>query len=311
MNQGRVTALRHSFCVQATVSHERASQCLWKCLWSCSLSSLRSASTPPWPTAAITAPAALVNVCRLESPPQGGSQLWNPIPSILKGDQYSTQSMKLCQFPCLPCSFSLIDENTMITSCRMTWNSRLIHLSASSARRNVFLGSVMWAFLKSRCVRACVLSHFSHVQLFCNPMDYSPPGSSVHGISLDSRMIPSRWPFQSLGRCCKSCNYEGGSGLPGSGAQKFMWGDPSRSELKMHMQLSIIFKPGGRWGCCFRTVPSWRKECDQCESGKNTGVGCHVLLQESSQPRDRTRISCVSCIQFFTSSATWEAPKSQ
>ena len=24
---------------------------------------------------------------------------------------------------------------------------------------------------------------FSHVKLFCNPMDYSPPGSSVHGIS--------------------------------------------------------------------------------------------------------------------------------
>ena len=26
-----------------------------------------------------------------------------------------------------------------------------------------------------------VLSHFSHVRL-CNPMDYSPPGSSVHGL---------------------------------------------------------------------------------------------------------------------------------
>ena len=29
--------------------------------------------------------------------------------------------------------------------------------------------------------RDCVLSHFSGVPL-CNPMDYSPPGSSVHGI---------------------------------------------------------------------------------------------------------------------------------
>ena len=29
--------------------------------------------------------------------------------------------------------------------------------------------------------RLCVLSHFSHVQL-CDPMDCSPPGSSVHGI---------------------------------------------------------------------------------------------------------------------------------
>ena len=27
----------------------------------------------------------------------------------------------------------------------------------------------------------CMLSRFSHVRL-CDPMDYSPPGSSVHGI---------------------------------------------------------------------------------------------------------------------------------
>ena len=30
--------------------------------------------------------------------------------------------------------------------------------------------------------------------------------------------------------------------------------------------------------------------------GKNTGVGCHFLLQGSSQVRDRTHISCVCCI---------------
>ena len=30
--------------------------------------------------------------------------------------------------------------------------------------------------------------------------------------------------------------------------------------------------------------------------GKNTGVGCHFLHRGSSQPRDRTRISCGSCI---------------
>ena len=28
----------------------------------------------------------------------------------------------------------------------------------------------------------CMLSHFSRVRLFCNPMDCGPPGSSVHGI---------------------------------------------------------------------------------------------------------------------------------
>ena len=34
----------------------------------------------------------------------------------------------------------------------------------------------------------CVLSHFNHIQLFCDPVDYSPPGSSVHGI-LQARIL--------------------------------------------------------------------------------------------------------------------------
>ena len=34
----------------------------------------------------------------------------------------------------------------------------------------------------NQCVTVCVLSHFSHVRL-CDPMDCSPPGSSVHGFS--------------------------------------------------------------------------------------------------------------------------------
>ena len=38
-----------------------------------------------------------------------------------------------------------------------------------------------------RHVCVCVLSHFSHVWL-CNPMDCSPPGSSVHGI-LQARIL--------------------------------------------------------------------------------------------------------------------------
>jgi len=42
--------------------------------------------------------------------------------------------------------------------------------------------------------------------------------------------------------------------------------------------------------------------------GKNTGVGSHSLLQGSSQPRDQTHVSCVSCIagRFFTVWATRE-----
>ena len=41
-------------------------------------------------------------------------------------------------------------------------------------------------------------------------------------------------------------------------------------------------------------------------AGKNTGVGCHALLQRSSQPRDRTQVSCIAG-GFFTVWATREA----
>ena len=37
--------------------------------------------------------------------------------------------------------------------------------------------------------------------------------------------------------------------------------------------------------------------------GKNTGVGCHALLQESSQPRDQTEVSHTAGV-FFTIWAT-------
>ena len=69
--------------------------------------------------------------------------------------------------------------------------------------------------LNSVCV--CVLSHFSHVQLFFSPMDCSPPSSSVHGILqariLDWDAMPSsRWsskPRDQTGVSCISYNAGG------------------------------------------------------------------------------------------------------
>ena len=51
-----------------------------------------------------------------------------------------------------------------------------------------------------------------------------------------------------------------------------------------------------------RLLCSWN-----CPS-KKTGVGCHFLLQGSSQPRDQTLVSCVSCTgrQILYPWATWE-----
>ena len=49
--------------------------------------------------------------------------------------------------------------------------------------------------------------------------------------------------------------------------------------------------------------------CQWDSPGKNTGVGCHSLLQGSSQPRDRTCVSGISFIgrQILYHWATWEA----
>ena len=40
----------------------------------------------------------------------------------------------------------------------------------------------------------CILSHFGRVRL-CNPMDYSPPGSSVHGILQARTLEWAAMPF--------------------------------------------------------------------------------------------------------------------
>ena len=42
-----------------------------------------------------------------------------------------------------------------------------------------------------------MLSFFSHVRLFCDTMDYSPPGSSVYGIS-QARIL--EWVAMSFSR---------------------------------------------------------------------------------------------------------------
>ena len=46
--------------------------------------------------------------------------------------------------------------------------------------------------------------------------------------------------------------------------------------------------------------------CPGDSPGKNTGVGCHALLQGSSWSRDQTSIFCSSCIAGRFFSTTWE-----
>ena len=44
----------------------------------------------------------------------------------------------------------------------------------------------------------------------------------------------------------------------------------------------------------------------QNSPGRNTGVGCHALFQRSSQPRDRTQVSCITG-RLFTIWTTQES----
>ena len=60
-------------------------------------------------------------------------------------------------------------------------------------------------------VCACMLHRFSHARLFADPMDCSPPGSSVHGFLqagiLEWVAMPSfRGSFWPRNRTCFSCN---------------------------------------------------------------------------------------------------------
>ena len=83
--------------------------------------------------------------------------------------------------------------NTGLSYCRQI----LYHLSHQGSPKNVigdptdnvninltiiFFPLAMSPSVSPISLHACMLSHFTRVQL-CNPMDCSPPGSFVHGIS--------------------------------------------------------------------------------------------------------------------------------
>ena len=42
--------------------------------------------------------------------------------------------------------------------------------------------------------------------------------------------------------------------------------------------------------------------------GKNSGVGCHALLQGISRSRDWTRVSCISCKADSLPAKSWGKP---
>ena len=59
--------------------------------------------------------------------------------------------------------------------------------------------------------------------------------------------------------------------------------------------------------CQFASVMD-RLVCPWESPGQNTGVGCHPLLQGIFPTQGSNLCLLVSCIGFFTTSATWELP---
>ena len=180
----------------------------------------------------------------------------------------------------------------------------------------------MWASNTAACMSAHL---FQSCPTFCNPMDCSPPGSSDHGI-LQARIL--EW-----GAVC----FTKGSLFPTQGSNL-------RLLCFLHCQASSLpLAPPAAAAAAkslqsFPTVRPHRRQPTRFprpwdSPGKNTGVGCHFLLQRmkgkseskvaQSCPTLRDLMDCspagssVSGI-FQTkvlewgatafSSATWEAP---
>ena len=99
---------------------------------------------------------------------------------------------------------------------------------------------------------------FQSCPTLCDPMDYSPPGSSVHGI-FQARILKSVTISFSRGSS-QPLDQTGVSWVPHMGRWNFY-----------HSVVSDSLWPHG--------LQPARLLCPWDSSGKNTGVGCHVLLQ--------------------------------
>ena len=74
-------------------------------------------------------------------------------------------------FRSVPCTRLLL-ERLILLLYAAHWSSSVVSVSRLDSGRHT---------VPAACGHACMQSHCSRVQL-CNPVDCSPPGSSVHGI---------------------------------------------------------------------------------------------------------------------------------
>ena len=79
-----------------------------------------------------------------------------------------------------------------------------------------------------------------------------------------------------------------------------------KHSLKLGLSETVLVYVSHVWSLQLHGLQLTRLLCPWNSSCKNTGVDCHCLLRVSSQPRDRTLVSCIAG-RFFTVWATREA----
>ena len=147
----------------------------------------------------------------------------------------------------------------------------------------------------------------------CDPMDCSPPGSSVHGI-LQARTLgwiamPSSWgssqPREWTQVSCIAGRFIT-IWVTREAHNCWNWRESVSSNSCLGM-LSLF-------NCIQLSVTLWTTDprvlCPWNSPGKNTGEGSHSLLQGNLPHPGTEPISWVSCMagKFLTHWASWEAP---
>ena len=167
-----------------------------------------------------------------------------------------------------------------------------------------------------------VVESLSCVQLFCNPMDSSPPGSFIHGICQTRTLEWVAISFSSdrVHQRLKNCRPDLRKFYIQKGSMVSTCLTCISSNYSAYEDIkniiSSFFFPLNKMSVSFST-----KESESCSVVSDSlwphGL-VHRILQarilewvafpfsrESSQPRDRTQVSHIAC-KFFTSWATRE-----
>ena len=119
------------------------------------------------------------------------------------------------------------------------------------------------------------------MQLFCDPMDCSPPGSSIHGIS--QARTPEWFAISSAGDLPEA---EIKPESPKRGGGFFTTAPPGKSMLLMitcsnpcKLQLLLLSHFSRVQLCGTPKMAAHQAPPSLDSPGKNTGVDCHCLLQ--------------------------------